>query len=125
MTIRLLSLALTATTLPFAANLASDFSWTKAAAFGLTTGVLATLLGAVVRRREAARPLERTHQAYLAAWSQRTDDGSIDVLRESFKQHSAPGAYVDPDGEALAPWIEAWHEGLAPQEARRSVRQAG
>lgn len=69
---------------------------------------------------------QRTMSAYRAAF--RETDGSptpenLPLLREQFKRCSAPGAYDDPDGWKLAPWIEAWSRGASPREARRSVRR--
>jgi hypothetical protein len=73
------------------------------------------------RHRTAAR---RTYDAYVHAWrvnGERASAADVEVLRESFKEHSAPGAYIEPDGEPLAPWLAAWRAGLTPRAARSAV----
>lgn len=66
----------------------------------------------------------RAFDAYRKAWRSTRPPRDINALRDEFKEQSVPGAYVDPDGSKLAPWLLAWHEGLAPREARRFVRRS-
>ena len=67
----------------------------------------------------------RTYDAYKDAWRSTSNSTreSDDRLRSAFKAQSAPGAYTDPDGELLAPWLSAWRQQLPPRQARRAVRR--
>ena len=67
----------------------------------------------------------RTYEAYVAAYrtaAGRTSPGNLSLLREQFKQHSAPGAYAAPDGAPLASWIDSWIAGKTPRQARKKAR---
>ena len=68
----------------------------------------------------------RTYEAYAATarkYPLASEDGLI-ALREEFKLRSAPGAYTDPDGPALRPWIDSWRAGQSPRSARRTANRA-
>lgn len=63
----------------------------------------------------------RTFEAYRST-ARKFELGSTEgllALRDAFKQHSAPGAYADPDGAALRPWLESWVAARSPRAARR------
>lgn len=63
----------------------------------------------------------RTFDAYRST-ARKFELGQADgvlALRDAFKQHSAPGAYTDPDGAALRPWVESWLAARSPRAARR------
>lgn len=68
----------------------------------------------------------RTYEAYVEAYrsveGQPTPDNLL-TQREQFKQHSAPGAYAEPDGAPLASWIASWSAGDAPRQARGKARR--
>lgn len=63
----------------------------------------------------------RTFEAYRST-ARKYQLGNVDYLpslREAFKQHSAPGAYTDPDGVALRRWLDSWKAARSPRAARR------
>lgn len=45
------------------------------------------------------------------------------VLRDQFVHDAVPGAYADPDGRVLGPWLEAWCDGASPRQALRRARR--
>ena len=68
----------------------------------------------------------RTYNAY-AETARKFQVGSADglaALRDAFKAHSAPGAYADPDGVSLQPWIASWQDARTPRQARRFANAA-
>lgn len=68
----------------------------------------------------------RTYEAYRDAWKRsgkHATPQNLDLLRQQFKDHSAPGAYTEPDGPALTPWIAAWESNQRPRAALRTVRR--
>ena len=88
--------------------------------------IIAGLLDAFLFRGDSAD--RRTYEAYKDAWrvnGRHAESESIELLRNKFKEHSAPGAYVDPDGIPLASWLASWRSGQAPRTALRGARRAG
>lgn len=68
----------------------------------------------------------RTYEAYSITakkFDLGSDDG-LQALREAFKARSAPGAYTDPDGPTLRPWLESWRAGRPARVARRFANRA-
>lgn len=87
--------------------------------------LLAGLLDGLISREPS--PQRRAYEAYREAWKEngrQADLDGLELLRTKFKEHSAPGAYVDPDGAPLAPWIAAWRAGLAPRNAAGAAKSA-
>ena len=66
----------------------------------------------------------RCKQGYAQAWKVCGSEagGSVDLLRQAFKDANVTRAYTDPDGAIVAPWIAAWRKGLNPRAASRFVR---
>lgn len=88
-------------------------------------GAFIGLVEALVFR--GSTPMRRTYESYVKAWREAGGApvyNNSHLLRDQFKQHSAPGAYFDPDGAALTPWLDAWNAGLKPRDALRKARQA-